>query len=239
MRGNRDRQPPGLNLKSRVKTSRICGAAVTAPDTVSRVLKIILQVNRHATHSSVGLDKWGQRCLAESRFPFGNLDIYSLGWVKGEVAYKAFFCVGDGNIIHVQGWQTGWPVSKVRNENKPLTCETRWFGDTSPRPAIASLARRGGWLPRHDCVPRRTVSGDEIFWYRRNSRVGGRTHGETDTYPTWIISRPSLTSCGRSLTSLRLCAGSNTVLTPARRAPISFSLMPPTAVTRPRNEISP
>jgi hypothetical protein len=41
------------------------------------------------------------------------------------------------------------------------------------------------------------------------------------------------------LTSLRFWAGSSTVLTPARRAPISFSLMPPTAVMRPRREISP
>jgi hypothetical protein len=48
-----------------------------------------------------------------------------------------------------------------------------------------------------------------------------------------------LTSCGRSLTSLRFFAGSSTVLTPARRAPISFSLIPPTAVMRPRSEISP
>lgn len=39
--------------------------------------------------------------------------------------------------------------------------------------------------------------------------------------------------------SFRFCAGRSTVLTPARSAPISFSLMPPTAVTRPRSEISP
>lgn len=74
-------------------------------------------------------------------------------------------------------------------------------------------------------------------------------------YLTWIISRPSMTSCGTSLTlnivsvmaisrgertcSFLLCAGNNTVLTPARSAPISFSLIPPTAVTRPRKEISP
>jgi hypothetical protein len=58
-------------------------------------------------------------------------------------------------------------------------------------------------------------------------------------YPTWTIFRPSFTSCGKSLTSLRFCAGRTTVLTPARSAPISFSLMPPTAVTRPRSEISP
>lgn len=65
------------------------------------------------------------------------------------------------------------------------------------------------------------------------------TRRDETTYLTWIISRPSLTSCGRSLTSFRFCAGSSTVLTPARRAPINFSLMPPTAVTRPRREISP
>lgn len=58
-------------------------------------------------------------------------------------------------------------------------------------------------------------------------------------YPTCKISKPSLTSWGRSLTSLRFCAGSSTVLTPARRAPMSFSLIPPTAVTRPRRDISP
>jgi hypothetical protein len=41
------------------------------------------------------------------------------------------------------------------------------------------------------------------------------------------------------LTSLRLWSGSSTVLTPARKAPISFSLMPPTGMTRPRRETSP
>ena len=67
-----------------------------------------------------------------------------------------------------------------------------------------------------------------------------REAGEnTVTHPTNRISKPSVTSGGRSLISFRFCAGSSTVLTPARRAPISFSLMPPTAVTRPRREISP
>ena len=72
---------------------------------------------------------------------------------------------------------------------------------------------------------------------RASSRTQISISGET--YLTWTISRPSLTSCGRSLTSLRFWAGSSTVLTPARRAPISFSLIPPTAVMRPRREISP
>lgn len=62
---------------------------------------------------------------------------------------------------------------------------------------------------------------------------------EIVTHPTNRISNPSLTSGGRSFVSFRFCSGSNTVFTPARRAPISFSLMPPTAVTRPRREISP
>ena len=66
-----------------------------------------------------------------------------------------------------------------------------------------------------------------------------KRRGRSETYLTWTISKPSLTSCGRSLTSLRFWAGSSTVLTPARRAPISFSLIPPTAVMRPRKEISP
>ena len=39
--------------------------------------------------------------------------------------------------------------------------------------------------------------------------------------------------------SFLFCAGRSTVLTPARRAPMSFSLTPPTAVIRPRREISP
>ena len=67
----------------------------------------------------------------------------------------------------------------------------------------------------------------------------GFPSGQDKTYLTWTISSPSLTSWGRSLTSLRFWAGSSTVLTPARSAPISFSLIPPTAVMRPRREISP
>jgi len=61
----------------------------------------------------------------------------------------------------------------------------------------------------------------------------------TNTYLTWIISKPSFTSFGKSSASFRLEAGNRTVLTPARRAPISFSLIPPTAVTFPRSDISP
>jgi hypothetical protein len=62
---------------------------------------------------------------------------------------------------------------------------------------------------------------------------------EAVMYLTWMISRPSLTSCGSSLTSFLFWLGRSTVFTPARSAPINFSLMPPTAVTRPRREISP
>jgi len=58
-------------------------------------------------------------------------------------------------------------------------------------------------------------------------------------YLTCKIFRPSLTSSGKSFTSFRFCAGRMTVLTPARSAPMSFSLMPPTGSTRPRSEISP
>lgn len=76
----------------------------------------------------------------------------------------------------------------------------------------------------------------------RGRNVNGRLgegEGSTVTHLTNRISNPSVTSGGRSLVSFRFCAGRSTVLTPARRAPISFSLMPPTAVTRPRREISP
>ena len=76
------------------------------------------------------------------------------------------------------------------------------------------------------------------------------------TYLTYMISNPSLTSCGKSLVlfqisniigklgeittySFRFCVGRSTVFTPARKAPMSFSLIPPTAVTRPRSDISP
>lgn len=49
----------------------------------------------------------------------------------------------------------------------------------------------------------------------------------------------SLTSCGKSAASLRFASGSRTRSTPARSAPISFSLMPPTGRTRPRRLTSP
>jgi len=57
---------------------------------------------------------------------------------------------------------------------------------------------------------------------KKESEKNGRT-----TYLTWRISRPSLTSCGSSLTSFRLVAGSSTVLMPAESAPMSFSFIPP------------
>ncbi len=90
-------------------------------------------------------------------------------------------------------------------------------------PDVASLAELA--FPSH-------TSTAAQFPFREAER-------RSETYLTWTISRPSLTSCGRSFTSLRFWAGSSTVLTPARRAPISFSLIPPTAVMRPRKEISP
>ena len=56
---------------------------------------------------------------------------------------------------------------------------------------------------------------------------------------TCTISRPSVTSTGRSLTSFLFCCGRMTFLTPAVSAPINFCLMPPTGMTLPRSENSP
>src|SRR5204863_185888 len=56
---------------------------------------------------------------------------------------------------------------------------------------------------------------------------------------TGLISSSCFTSSGTSTMSLRLRAGTSTVLTPARAAAVSFSLSPPIGRMRPRNVSSP
>lgn len=104
----------------------------------------------------------------------------------------------------------------------------------------ANRARPTGSPPRCGCSTQR-VSYTKLIQARAGCRMAQQVwiKGREIAYPTWRISKPFLTSSGRSFTSFRFCAGSSTVLTPARSAPISFSLIPPTAVTRPRREISP
>ena len=104
-------------------------------------------------------------------------------------------------------------------------------------------------------------SASQIFLSTSYQSPAHKSGWGNETHRTYIISSPSRTSAGSSRTSFRLCVGSNTVLTPAASAPISFSLMPPvlgqhlrrggmdrkqreggsapTAVTFPRSDISP